>query len=99
MAIEEMAQVPAAGPLVRTAAAAMLLPRKPRLSAAPSAELLVRGITVDRDHLATSARVCGFPLADTLPPTYPHVLGFGLALALMTRDDFPFPLAGLVHLE
>ena len=99
MAIEEMAQVPAAGPLVRTAAAAMLLPRKPRPPAAPSAELLVRGITVDRDHLATYARVCGFPLADALPPTYPHVLGFGLALALMTRDDFPFPVAGLVHLE
>lgn len=99
MAIEEMAQVPAAGPLIRTAAGAMLLPRKPRPPAAPSAQLLVRGVTVDRDHLATYARVCGFPLSDVLPPTYPHVLGFGLALTLMTRDDFPFPLAGLVHTE
>jgi acyl dehydratase len=77
----------------------MLLPRKPRPPAAPSAQLLVRGVTVDRDHLATYARVCGFPVSDALPPTYPHVLGFGLALTLMTRDDFPFPLAGLVHTE
>jgi hypothetical protein len=97
MPVEEMAQVPAPGPLIRTAAAAMMLPRKPRPAAAPSTELLVRGITVDRDHLAVYARVCGFPLADALPPTYPHVLGFGLAMALMTRDDFPFPLPGLVH--
>lgn len=99
MAIEEMAEVPAAGPLMATAAGAMLLPRRPRPAAAPEAELLVCGTSVDREHLARYARVCGFSVSDALPPTYPHVLAFGLAMRLMTRPDFPFPLPGLVHIE
>jgi acyl dehydratase len=52
---------------------------------------------VDPDHLAAYDRVCGFRYCDVLPPTYPHVLGFALQLALMTDDHFPFPLLGLVH--
>jgi acyl dehydratase len=61
-------------------------------------ELAWSGVRVDREHLRRYARVCEFRLAETLPPTYPHVLAFPLALALMTRSDFPFPLIGLVHL-
>lgn len=42
--------------------------------------------------------MCGFPAgADTLPVTYPHVLGFPLAMRLMSARDFPLPLLGLVH--
>jgi acyl dehydratase len=55
------------------------------------------GVTVDRAHLSAYDRVCGFRLGDTLPATYPHVLAFPLAVALMTRPDFPLPLVGLVH--
>ena len=33
-----------------------------------------------------------------LPATYPHVLAFDLAMGLMTRSDFPFPVIGLVHI-
>lgn len=98
MAIEEMAEVPAAGPMMAAAAGAMLLPRRPRPAAAPEVELLVRGVTVDKGHLARYGRVCGFPLSGVLPPTYPHVLAFGVAMRLMTRPDFPFPLPGLVHI-
>ncbi|HLT09292.1 MAG TPA: MaoC/PaaZ C-terminal domain-containing protein [Micromonosporaceae bacterium] len=98
MAIEEMAEVPAPGPLMAAAAGAMLLPRRPRPAAAPAVELLVRGVTVDKSHLARYSRVCGFPLSGVLPPTYPHVLAFGVAMRLMTRPDFPFPLPGLVHI-
>lgn len=32
-----------------------------------------------------------------VPPTYPHILGFPLAMQLMARPDFPFPMLGLVH--
>ncbi|MCH6161941.1 MaoC/PaaZ C-terminal domain-containing protein [Streptomyces marispadix] len=32
-----------------------------------------------------------------MPPTYPHILGFPLAMELMARPDFPFPVLGLVH--
>ncbi|MER6608929.1 MaoC/PaaZ C-terminal domain-containing protein [Streptomyces sp. NPDC000927] len=47
--------------------------------------------------LAAYRRVCGFPDTDELPLTYPHVLGFPLALRLMTARRFPLPVVGLVH--
>ncbi|UZJ26751.1 MaoC/PaaZ C-terminal domain-containing protein [Rhodococcus antarcticus] len=60
-------------------------------------ELRLEGVRVDRGHLAEYTRVCGFGLRDTLPGTYPHVLGFPLQMHLMSAGDFPFPLLGLVH--
>ncbi|SCD91084.1 Acyl dehydratase [Streptomyces sp. BpilaLS-43] len=48
-------------------------------------------------HLATYRSVCGFTGADSLPLTYPHVLGFPLALRIMTGRAFPLPVLGLVH--
>ena len=32
-----------------------------------------------------------------MPPSYPHILGFPLAMRLMSDRTFPFPLLGLVH--
>jgi MaoC like domain len=57
---------------------------------------LTREVAVHRRHLAAYDRVCGFRLRDRLPPTYPHVVAFPLALELLTG---PFPLSplGLVH--
>ena len=43
---------------------------------------------------AAYAAVCGFPDKDTVPLTYPHVLGFPLHLELMTDPAFPFPAIG-----
>jgi acyl dehydratase len=71
--------------------------RRERPASVPDLELVLRAVAVDRTHLATYDRVCGFRLSDALPATYPHVLAFPLALALMTRPDFPLPLVGLVH--
>lgn len=65
--------------------------------ALPEGERTLEGVEVDRDHLAAYDRVCGFRLSDRLPATYPHVLAFPLAMALMTERAFPFPLLGLVH--
>ncbi|MFE6491492.1 MaoC family dehydratase [Streptomyces sp. NPDC057748] len=47
--------------------------------------------------LASYRRICGFAEPDTLPLTYPHVLGFPLAMRLMTARRFPLPVVGLVH--
>lgn len=63
--------------------------------------------------LAAYRRICGFPQPGPLPPTepdtpqptdpdalpltYPHVLGFPLAMRLMTARKFPLPVVGLVH--
>lgn len=65
----------------------------------PSTELVRKDVAVDRRHLAEYAQVCGFPVADALPPTYPHVLAFPLQVALMAGRHFPLPLAGLVHVR
>jgi hypothetical protein len=57
---------------------------------------LTREVSIDRGHLAAYDRVCGFRLRDRLPPTYPHVLAFPLAMDLLT-GPFPFSPLGLVH--
>jgi hypothetical protein len=64
----------------------------------PEEELVLPDITVDLDHLARYARVCGFRLHDHLPPTYLHVLAFPLSVQLLADRDFPFALPGLVHI-
>ncbi len=52
---------------------------------------------IDTDRLATYQRLCGFRTGADLPPTFPHLLAFPLAIARMTEPDFPFPVLGLVH--
>ncbi len=79
-------------------AAIGLLPAK-RGTQLPEVELVRREVVVDRAHLAAYDRVCGFRLTDTLPATYPHVLAFPLAMRLMSAADFPFAVAGLVHVR
>lgn len=54
-------------------------------------------VDIDPEHLAAYNRVCGFRLSDEVPATYPHVLTFPLQVKLMSDADFPFPMAGLVH--
>jgi acyl dehydratase len=67
--------------------------------ALPGLALTRHDVPVDRAHLAAYSEVCGFPLKETLPLTYPHVLAFGLHMAIMTDGSFPFPAIGTVHLE
>lgn len=64
----------------------------------PRDRLVLPNLRVDLALLAAYERVCGFPTGeDALPVTYPHVLGFPLAMRLMSGRDFPLPLLGLVH--
>jgi acyl dehydratase len=89
---------PALAPLL--ARGALLSPfKRPRPDAAhPRTRLVLPGPRVDTVRLAAYERVCGFPTGkDALPVTYPHVLGFPLAMRLMSGPDFPLPLLGLVH--
>jgi acyl dehydratase len=65
----------------------------------PDRRLTRDEVKVDRHHLAEYDRVCGFRLRDELPPTYPHIVAFPLAMELMTEPTFPFPAIGLVHIE
>lgn len=65
----------------------------------PELELELVGVRAEPADLAVYARVCGFALRDSLPPTYPHVLAFPLHMAVMADGSFPFGAVGLVHLE
>jgi hypothetical protein len=105
--VVELAGPPATGALLRRAALGAL-PALPGLAALggggerggdqlPRVEYRLNGLLISRSRLAAYDRVCGFRLSDELPATYPHVLAFPLALTLMSAPDFPFPLAGLVH--
>ncbi|GAA5003195.1 MaoC/PaaZ C-terminal domain-containing protein [Streptomyces siamensis] len=79
---------------------ALLSPlRRPRSDApVPSTRLVLPGVRVDLARLAAYERVCGFATGSrALPPTYPHVLGFPLAMRIMAGRGFPLPLLGLVH--
>jgi acyl dehydratase len=64
----------------------------------PDQALTRTDVAVDTDRLAAYDRVCGFDLADTLPPTYPHMLAFPMHLALITDGRFPLAAMGLVHI-
>ena len=64
----------------------------------PDVRLELDGVVADSTAVAAYARVCGFTLRDSLPPTYPHVLAFPLHMALMSEGAFPFGAVGLVHI-
>jgi MaoC like domain len=104
MADRELTASPSMLPLF-TRAGLALIPGASRLpfvggggGDVPDQALTRTGVAVDRDRLATYDRLCGFAISDTLPPTYPHMLAFGMHLALMTDGQFPLPAIGLVHI-
>ncbi|KOX01487.1 dehydratase [Streptomyces sp. NRRL B-1140] len=96
--VRTLTRPPSLAPLL--ARGALLSPLK---RPGPDAEfsrtrLVLPDVRVDLARLAAYERVCGFPVGeDALPVTYPHVLGFPLAMRLMSGRDFPLPLLGLVH--
>ncbi|MGZ8736345.1 MAG: MaoC family dehydratase [Nocardioides sp.] len=67
--------------------------------ALPDLTLTRHDVPVDRAKVAAYSEVCGFPLKEALPVTYPHMLAFPLHMAIMTDGSFPFPAIGTVHLE
>lgn len=68
----------------------------------PELRLSRPGVRIDPARVAAYAELCGFSLGGggrggALPLTYPHVLGFPLAVRIMAARAFPLPLAGLIH--
>jgi acyl dehydratase len=91
-----LASPPKLGPLFVRAA---LTARGRRIGPLPETRFVVTGLAVDRAALADYARLCGFPVEDVLPVTYPFLLAFPLQAALMTGRAFPLALPGLVHVR
>jgi acyl dehydratase len=102
----ELDAMPDLGPLLARAGAGAL-PSLPWQSSddeaagpgLPDTQVVVRDVPMELAAVADYADVCGFRLRSDVPVTFPHVLGFPLSVWLMTRDDFPHPLLGLVHLR
>ncbi|GGK52833.1 MaoC/PaaZ C-terminal domain-containing protein [Nocardia camponoti] len=91
-----LTEVPGNGGLYAKAAlgALPLLRRKAQL---PDREVRIEGVRVDPEHLAAYCRATGLRFGDTLPLTYPFVLGFPLTMQLLVARDFPFTAVGSVH--
>src|SRR5207302_1643656 len=94
MSVRQVDQPPKLGRLYARAAVTARGRRGDRL---PETEFALRDVVIDRNRLASYAEVCGFRKSDVLPPTYPHVLAFPLAVTLMVDPSFPFAMPGLVH--
>lgn len=62
-------------------------------------DIELTGVRAEPAEVSAYAKVCGFALRDTLPPTYPHMLAFPLHMAVMSDGRFPFGAVGLVHVE
>jgi acyl dehydratase len=70
--------------------------RDPAAALGPAAR--VERVRLEARDLEPYAAVCGFE-ADIVPVTFPHMLAFPLHMRLMTRDEFPYPVMGAIHLE
>lgn len=91
----ELTELPALGQLLGRA---MLPGRRPAASKGlPAGGVRLAGLVQDRQRLAAYDRVCGFTVRDAVPATWLHVLTFPLQTWLMAQPDFPFKLAGLIH--
>src|SRR5690348_13401046 len=93
MTVVELTGPPAG--LSRAALASLAYRHRP--AGLPETTLVLRGIRSEVERLAAYTRVCGYRLGTALPPTWPHVLAFPLAMKLMSGKDFPFPVIGVVH--
>ena len=65
----------------------------------PEAEYIVDSIQIDREHLNTYKTVCGFQDNGNIPAIYLAVLSQSLQMHMMTKEDFPFAILGLVHIR
>lgn len=93
----QLPEVPGVGRLI---AQAISHPRRPD----PQLGLPQRWVSVSEvkqpvDRLAAYDRLCGFSVRDAVPATWLHVLTFPLQAYLMAQADFPFPLAGILHVS
>lgn len=88
---------PPTGGAVLLAGLATLAKQPPAVPTLPQVRLLRTGVLVDKSTVADYRALCGFVPEQGVPPSYPHLLAFPLHVALMMRRDFPYPMAGLVH--
>ncbi|WP_314326309.1 MaoC/PaaZ C-terminal domain-containing protein [Paenarthrobacter ilicis] len=65
----------------------------------PSFSHEVKGIRADVENLTAFQHLVGETASDVLPAGYVHALAFPVSMSVMSRDDFPLPLLGMIHLR
>ena len=101
MTVRELDSPPSLTALYPRAVGVPLLRKLPGFGASrelPDSVFEAHDVATDPEHLAAYNDVCGFAREDVLPPTYPHIVAFPLAVRIMAERAFPFPLLGLVHI-
>jgi len=84
-------------PLVRA-----MLQRRPGLAPGetlPRVEAAIRRVAPEPERVARYRTLCGFTNRDSLPITYPHLLGSPLHLHMAAVPGFPLPAMGMVHVR
>lgn len=95
----ELTEPPATGRLLVKGLAGAVGKRGVGVAALPELVYLLEDARQDVGRLAAYDHLTGFSLADSVPATWLHVQTFPLQAALLATDEFPFPLAGLVHVS
>jgi len=92
--------VPSLTTLYPKAVAMPLLRRLPGVggSGLPGTVVEVEDFVTREQQLGPYREVCGFERQDRLPPTWPHIVAFPMAMKIMTERSFPFAVLGLVHI-
>lgn len=65
----------------------------------PEVDYIVDALNIDVAHLQKYTEICGFKHDGTVPATYFSVLAQSLQMHMMTQENFPFALLGLVHIR
>jgi hypothetical protein len=96
--IIQLQSLPSALPIFFNAA--LTATRKPgKKITLPQLQVQVPAVKIEPARLRAYNQLLGFAEGESLPLTYPHVLGSALHMHLMAQPQFPLPMLGLVHLR
>lgn len=74
--------------------------RKKQKGELPKLKVRLPGLVAEPKKVKEYNKVCGYPVERAqLPVTYPHIMAFPLHMDLLTSEEFPYPLLGLVHVK
>jgi len=73
--------------------------KPPRELVLPDMSTEVREFRFDAGNLEAYRKICGYAEGGGVPMPYPQVSAIGMQMYLLTREQFPLPLLGLVHLK
>jgi acyl dehydratase len=65
----------------------------------PPVTASVKNLPIDLNKLQRYRKVCGFPGGKTVPAPFLHIYAAPLHMALLTSEQFPLQLLGLVHIR